>query len=238
MTSQAISAFGSTLSWNGTVLAELTSIKGPKIKIDTKEVTSNDSSAAFKEFIATLGDGGEITIDGNFIVGDTAGQIAFITDTLARTKRTAIITAPSVGAFTWTFSAIATDYEPSFPYDNKLSFTATLKITGTPVLGITYAGDLTALTFTTATLLPSLTASVYSYTATTTGTSVTVTPTYASATSIEVWASGVLVSTLSSGGTSSAIAISGVGTNIPIQIKVKKTGYADRIYNVTLVKTA
>jgi hypothetical protein len=238
-----LSAFGTTLKWNGTALAELTSISGPKIKVDTKDMTNHDSASAAREFIATLVDGGEIKIEGHFIPGDTAGQIAFITDMLARTTRQAIITAPAAAAFTWTFNAIATDYEPTYPDDGNLGFTASLKVTGLPVLGITYAGDLTGLTITTATLLPTLTASVYSYTATTTGTSVTVTPTYATATSIEVWAGTsiatlALVSVLASGGTSSAIAIAGVGTNVAIQIRVKKTGYATRVYNVTLVKTA
>jgi len=243
MTTSGLNAFGTTFKWNGTALAELTSIGGPKLKVDTIDLTSHDSTSGFREFVAGLKDGGEIKIEGNFIAGDTSGQIAFITDLKAGTKREVIITGPAAGAFTWTFDAIGTDYEPTFPDDGKLGFSASLKVTGVPVLGITFAGDLTGLVINTGTLSPALTAATYVYAATTTGTSVTVTPTYSSATAIEVWSGATfsaltLVSTLSSGGTSSAIAIADVLQHVCIRVRVKRTGYATRDYDVTLIKTS
>lgn len=133
MTTAAKSAFGTKFKWNGVDLAEVTSISGPGQKVDTIEVTNHDSADAFKEFLAGLVDGGEITIEGNFIAGDTTGQIAFNTDLQARTSRTCVITMPnSLG--TWTATAIATGFDPSYPHDGKISFSASVKISGKPVL--------------------------------------------------------------------------------------------------------
>jgi hypothetical protein len=140
-----ISAFGTKLSWNGVNLAELTNISGPKIKIKTEEMTNHDSTGGFAEFIATIKDGGEISIEGNFVAGDTTGQIAMITDIKAGTKRQIILTAPS-SLFTWTSDVIGTDFEPTFPHAGMIGFKATLKATGEPVLAITASGNLTTLT--------------------------------------------------------------------------------------------
>lgn len=141
------SAFGTTLKWNGIALAELQSIGGPRVSVDTVDLTSHDSDDKFKEFVAGLRDGGEISIDGNFIPGDTPGQRAFITDMKAGTERQVIITGPVAAAFTWTFQAIVTGFEPSYPFDGKIGFTATLKVTGKPALDVTISDDVSAMVF-------------------------------------------------------------------------------------------
>jgi len=237
MTATGLSAFGATLAWNGTAIAEILNISGPNIKVDMIDMTSHDSASAFREFVAGLRDGGEVAIEGNFIPGDTDGIIAFITDLQAGTKREVIITGPTAAAFTWTFDALGTDFSPTAPHDGKLGFTATLKVTGVPTLGVTYEDQLSALSVTTATLVPAFGAAVYSYTANTTGTSVTVTPTCAGADSIEVWADGVLISTLASGGTSSAIPIT-IAANVEIEVRCVGAGKMDRVYKLTLFKSA
>jgi predicted secreted protein len=141
------SAYGTTLQWNGEALAELTSIGGPSLSIDTIELTSHDSTDAFREFVAGLRDGGDISIEGNFIPSDTDGQVAFVTDAKAGTTREVIITGPTSAAFTWTFDAIVTSYEDTYPFDGKLGFSATLKVTGVPVLAVTISANSSALSF-------------------------------------------------------------------------------------------
>jgi hypothetical protein len=228
--------FGTTVSWNGTLIGYTRDKPFPNINRDEVDYSNSDSPDEFDESVAGMGHAGEMSFDMIAVPSD-AGQAAAIADFLSGTTREMIL-ANATAAVAITCNAWVKSIGGSFPYKGENVQNFTLKLTGKPTYGVTYAADLSALTITTATLLPSLTASVYEYTATTTGTSVTVTPTCASADSIEVYREGVLISTLASGGTSSAIAISGVGTNVKIEIKIKDSGKATRTYKVTLVKTA
>jgi len=134
--SAGISAFGSLLNWDTVDLAEITNISGPSESMDTIDVTSHDSDSGFKEFVAGLHNGGDITIEGNFIKGDTTGQIAMHTDFQATTVKAWIIKLPGwaggvpqiagngfIIAFSW-----------DFPFDGKISFSVTIKVTGKPTL--------------------------------------------------------------------------------------------------------
>jgi predicted secreted protein len=125
-----IAAFGTTLSWNAQEIAELTSIGGPAVGVDTIDISSHDSASAFREFVAGFGDAGEVSLEGNFYPGDINGQQALLDDMLARTERAIIITFPDTTTFSC--DAICTAFEPSAPFDDKLSFSATLKLTGLP----------------------------------------------------------------------------------------------------------
>jgi len=184
------SGFGTTLQWNAQPLAELLSIGGPSISIDTVELTSHDSADTFREFVAGLRDGGDVSIEGNFIPSDTAGQRAFVTDLKAGTKREVIITGPTAAAFTWTFDAVVTAYEPTHPFDGKLGFTATLKVTGKPVLAITASANSSALSFIDSvgakTPIPAYAVGVYVYSLTIASASdwIKITTTHATAVSI------------------------------------------------------
>jgi predicted secreted protein len=134
--SVAVSGFGTLFTWNTVDVAELSNISGPTESADAIEVTNHGSPDAFREFIAGLRNGGEVSIEGSFIKGDTTGQIAMHTDFQAGTKRAFIIkmpgwvaTAPQVSGY-----GILTAFEAKFPYDDKISFSATMKVTGKPVL--------------------------------------------------------------------------------------------------------
>jgi predicted secreted protein len=132
---EAISAFGTKLSWNGADVAELTSISGPNETMDTIDVTSHDSPDAYREFIAGIRDGGEISIEGNFIKTDTTGQIALHNDFQAGTKRAWIIKFPG-GSTQISGNGFITAFSPSFPFEDKIGFTATIKVTGKPALSV------------------------------------------------------------------------------------------------------
>ncbi len=134
MTASGLNAFGSTLKWNGTALAELTNISGPNISVDTVEVTSHDSTSAFREFVPGLRDGGEVAVEGNFIFGNTGGQRALVTDATSGSAREVIIIGPTGSSFKWTFNAICTGLEFNYPHDGKLGFSSKFKVTGVPVL--------------------------------------------------------------------------------------------------------
>ena len=229
--------FGSTVKWNGTLIGYARDLPMPHMTRDKVDLTNQDSPNEAEEFVMGLFHGGEISFDIIF-VPTNAGQAGAIADFQAGTIREMIITGPSSAAFTWTCQAGITAFNGQQPYKGEIVSNYSLALSGMPVLGVTYAPNMSALSLTTATLLPTFAAATYAYTATTTGTSVTVTPTCATADSIEVWAAGVLISTLSSGGTSAAISAGTAGTNTAIVVRVKKATYASRDTNITLVKTA
>jgi hypothetical protein len=234
MPTAAKSGFGTTLTRAANVIAELTKIGSPKLSLDTEEVTSHQSADGYKEFIGTLLDAGDLAIEGNYIPGDTLGQIGLVADMNAKTLQDFVLTFPTAVATTWTFKAYVTSFEIG-EADTKgaLTFKATLKISGKPVLGITLAGNLTGLVVTTGTLIPAFAAGTYDYVATiATGVaSVTITPTCAAATSIEV--NGNVVAT---GVPSSAIALGAAGSITAATVVVNETGKMPKTYSIKLAR--
>jgi predicted secreted protein len=131
MASNATAGAGTTISWNGTTVNEVTSIGDLDTSADDIEVTDYQSTDGYKEYIQGLKDGGEVEVEGNFYPSDT-GQSNLISDYNAGTSREAIITLPgSIG--TWTFDAYVKGFATQTPIDGKVGFTATLKVTGKPV---------------------------------------------------------------------------------------------------------
>lgn len=123
-------AHGTTLSLDGKLVAELTNITGPSISVDPIDVTSHDTADKFREFVAGLKDGGEISVEGNLV---SASQGNVIMDNIVSgTVVAVVVTFPS--GITFTAQGFATGFEPGAPHDDKLSFSATIKITGKPVL--------------------------------------------------------------------------------------------------------
>lgn len=130
-----VAAFGTKLNWDTVDIAELTSISGPSETMDPIDLTSHDSADAFREFVAGLHDGGEISIEGNFIKGDSTGQIAMHTDFQATTVKAWIIKMPGwASAPQIAGNGFITAFSWDFPFDGKISFSATIKVTGKPTL--------------------------------------------------------------------------------------------------------
>jgi predicted secreted protein len=124
-------AHGTTLTLGSDLIAELTNVSGPTIAVDTIDVTSHDSADKFREFVAGLKDGGEISVEGNLI---TAVQGNLILTNVASGDEEDVIITFGDGPATFTCKGFATAFEPGAPHDDKLSFSATFKITGKPVL--------------------------------------------------------------------------------------------------------
>jgi len=113
-----------------TTIAEVKSISGPDISRDTLDVTNMDSSGNFREFVATLQDGGTVSFDINFI-GDNATQTGLKTDMDAGTARNFELLMPNTGATLFTFTALIVGISYSFEVDGIISASISLKITGT-----------------------------------------------------------------------------------------------------------
>jgi len=112
-------------------IAELTSISGPEISVNEIDVTSHDSPDGYMEFLPGLKDGGSVTIEGNF--ENDASQLHFQTLIDNGVAVPMEIAFPNALA-TWTFDGFVTAFSTDAPHDDKIDFTATIKVTGKPVL--------------------------------------------------------------------------------------------------------
>lgn len=226
-------SYGTTFSWNSQTVAGLTTINGIELSVDTVDVTTHQSSDAYKEIIPGLIDPGEVSLEGFFDYTDTTGQQAMLTDLNSRTSRTAVITFPSATGTTWTFTGYITALKiGDAPVDDAIPFTATIKPTGKPTFAVASSNNLSDLTITTATLYPSFAAATYDYTATSTGASVTVTPTASDGT---ITVNG---STVESGEASSSISLGSSGDMTTITVVVTEANKAPKTYTVRIAKTA
>lgn len=133
----ALNAFGATITRDAVEIAYVTNIGGPGLARDTLESTHHRSTAMYRTFIKGLKDGGEVSLDLNFDPANAthnaaAGILAdFANDVDISTW---VITWPDTGLTTWTFDGIVTGFEPSAPFDDKLSATVTIKVSGQPTL--------------------------------------------------------------------------------------------------------
>ena len=137
----AVSGLGTLLNWGGVDLAELTNISGPTQSVKIIDVTSHSSADSYAEFLLGIRDGGEISLEGNFISTDSTGQIAMHTDFQSGSLETWIIKFPA-----WvessheypqiTGSGYVTSFEMAYPFDDKISFKATIKVSGKPILAV------------------------------------------------------------------------------------------------------
>jgi predicted secreted protein len=130
----ARASFGTNIFATGYELAELTTISGPNATADTIEATSHNSDDWFREFIAGVKDGGEITLEGNAIFDPaTSKHEERLTDLTLGTQRLFYVIFPSAIA-EWTFYGNVTAFTTEAPYDDKLPISFTVKVTGKPVL--------------------------------------------------------------------------------------------------------
>ena len=90
----------------------------------------------YKDFIATVKEAGEVTLDLNFV--PTSAQQGYasglLLDLSNKTRRNFQMFWSDAGATEWDFSAFITGFKPTAPVDGKLGATVMMKITGQPVL--------------------------------------------------------------------------------------------------------
>lgn len=121
---------GTLLKRGGTTIPEVVEVSITPQR-DNIDVTSHDSTAPAKEFIAGLLDGGTVNFSGNFLPAST-NQKLITTDLFATSSTTNTWSIVWIdGPTTWTFSAIVTSFNPTGPVAGKLGYSGTLKVTGT-----------------------------------------------------------------------------------------------------------
>jgi len=144
MVTQAVDAYSTILARTGNDVAEIHSIEGPEMSLGTIDVTHLTSPNRFREFIAGLRDGGEVSLEGSFIVGDTLGQIGLRDDLINGTVQDFTITFPTVTGTVWTFKGLVTKLKTGSVIDDRLTFSASIKVTAKPDLGVTASANMTA----------------------------------------------------------------------------------------------
>jgi len=130
------SAYGTKLLRLAVEIAQVTSISGPGITLDTVDVTEHDGFG-WEEVVPTILRSGEVTLEIAYDPGASTHKHAtggLLYDLAQRAKTTYTLTFPSTPAVSWTFSAYVVGFEPSMPVDGALTATVTLKITGKPTL--------------------------------------------------------------------------------------------------------
>lgn len=238
--SSGVPAFGTFLIWNYRKVLELASLAGPSQSRDTIELTSHDSPDKFREFVAGVIAGGEITLEGNLVVGDTPGQIAFHTDMQGGTKRNCFIVLPMAVGGALMFAALATGFEGSYPYDDKIGLSGSLQVTGKPTLltvqsdGISNMVGIEQELGAALVITPAIAAGTYAYVCTvdTASTWVKLTVTAAAHT---VYVQGVLEDT---GVQTAEIALGAAGSKTDILIIVYEANEAPRLYTLTVTRPA
>ncbi len=125
--------FSATISSVLTPIASLTSITGLDLSADDVDVTAHDSADGYREFVQGLRDGGTVSIEGNFT--GVASQEA-----LKDLFDSGEVVAMEIGfpdAFAeWQFNGYVNALSTDAPMDDKVSFSATIKVSGKPVLSI------------------------------------------------------------------------------------------------------
>lgn len=118
-------------------LAQVMSITGPGLALDTVDVTSHDSPGGWEEVVGTILRSGEISMD---LVYDPthathrnlAGGLIYILT--SKTAAVYSLTFPDAGLTVWQFTALCTRFEVSAAVDGALTASVTFKVTGQPTL--------------------------------------------------------------------------------------------------------
>jgi predicted secreted protein len=112
-----------------TTVGEITTITPPALARDAVDATHTESPDGWREFIPGLKDAGEFSFEMNFEPGST-GTALILSTFSASTPASCRLVFPD--ATIWAFDAYCTGFAPAAPLDDKMTATATFKLTGKP----------------------------------------------------------------------------------------------------------
>lgn len=121
----AIKSFGATISVDATAVGGVTGITRSGADRNMIDVTTLTSTGGYREFIPGLKDGGTVEIEGNFLIADP-GQIKL---RAGDDDEVPVVITLSDGT-TIGFDAFIIPPNEDNPLDDKVGFSASLKITG------------------------------------------------------------------------------------------------------------
>jgi hypothetical protein len=239
----AKSAFGVIFLRNGNEIGELTEIGDLELTQGNEDVTHHQSPGRYAEKIGTILDGGKVPMKGNFIPGDTLGQVGMKTDMEAGTVQTFELRFPAAMGTSFTFTALVTKWKiPGMPVDKSVLWECEVEITGQPVLTITASAGLTGAIFTVSgagtLIVPTASGSVYEYVINigTAVSAVTITPT-AAAGVITIVANGAS-QVVTTGAASTAITLGAAGSVTEATVSVQEASKVAKVYTLYLCRAA
>jgi hypothetical protein len=118
---------GSSSPYTFTQLAEVRKIQFSGTKYDLADVT-NMQSGAFREWLPTLADSGELSFEANMIPGDATQQALLNYFNNATLLPVQIVLPNGLGVFA--FNGYVTTFERDLPIDKEAMISAKIKITG------------------------------------------------------------------------------------------------------------
>jgi hypothetical protein len=228
---------GTLLKRDGNTIAAVNSISAIEIELETMDVTTLNTVSGFREFIGTLFSGGDVTLDCNYVAGDTDGQAGLKADQAAKTVQSFELVFPAALGASVTFDALVTKFGiGDVKVDGKVGLKVTLKISGEVTINEDASDGLTTDFFTiseSAVVSPAPANDDYEYIATvlTAIASVTVTP----------HGTGVITvngAAVTSGAASTAIALGAAGSITDITIVQKDTGKVPVSYVIHVFRAA
>jgi len=137
--SDAISGIGTTFSrWDSSsavadwvALAEVNSISGPSMSRETIDVTSLDSTGGYREIIAALRDGGDVSLSMNFT---RANYALMKTDFESNTLQNYQIALPDDDNTCIEFTALVMELPLNITVEDKVTMDVTMHVSGQPSL--------------------------------------------------------------------------------------------------------
>ena len=116
-------------------IAAIKNISGPVLAVDTEDVTTHDSPAAFEEVVATIIRSGTVTLEIEYDPAEvthsaSAGGLIYRLENLQYTWFQLTFPDNTI----WNFSGDVTGFNPSEPSAGALTAAVTIKITGQPTL--------------------------------------------------------------------------------------------------------
>lgn len=140
MTTSAIQAVGTLLGVEDssspgtyTTLAGVVSIQGPGVSRDVLDATELASTGGWREKIAGLKDGGDLTLELHYVPDNAAHGDAgdgLLATLAAGTVYNFQISWPDTSTTLWQFAALVSNFSPSASPDGKLTASVTLSISG------------------------------------------------------------------------------------------------------------
>jgi len=139
MTSSAFWPFGTQLklgdgatSESFTAIAEVKDITPPQMSKDSIEVTSQDSSNGWREFIPGWKDAGEVSFEGNWLPTNAThdgatGVLSVFEDDDNHNWQ---IVLPTAIGLTIAFTGHVTNFEPDLPLEDAGAISITIKVSG------------------------------------------------------------------------------------------------------------
>ena len=129
--SNAITGKGTIFNrWDGSQwvpIAEINSISGPTMSRETVDVTTLGSAGGYREFIGSLRDGGDVSLNMNFTAATYALMKAdFEDDTVQQYQ----IVLPDTANTTLELDGIVTEMPLDIPLDDKVTCDITIKVSG------------------------------------------------------------------------------------------------------------